>query len=62
LSPRFAQRGLFEPRVVERLFEDHQQRRADYAHHLWVLLMLELWFRCYIDRAPAIDRTIAVTA
>ena len=62
LSPRFAQRGLFEPRVVQRLFDDHQQGRGDYAHHLWVLLMLELWFRCYIDSAPAIDRTIAVTA
>ena len=28
LSPRFAQRGLFEPRVVQRLFDDHQQGRA----------------------------------
>ena len=62
LSPRFAQRGLFEPRAVQRLFDDHQQGRGDYAHHLWVLLMLELWFRCYIDSAPAIDRTVAVTA
>ena len=62
LSPRFAQRGLFEPRVVQRLFDDHQQGKGDYAHHLWVLLMLELWFRCYIDSAPAIDRPIAVTA
>jgi asparagine synthase (glutamine-hydrolysing) len=49
LSPRFADRGLFDAGVVERLFTDHQQGRADYGHHLWVLLMLELWFRAYID-------------
>lgn len=51
LGPRFAARGLFKPEVVRRLIDDHQQGRADYAHHLWVLLMLELWFREYIDRA-----------
>jgi len=53
LGSRFAQRGLFRPDVVQRLFDDHQQGRVDYAHHLWVLLMLELWFRTYIDAAPA---------
>ena len=62
LSPRFAQRGCSSPRVVQRLFDDHQRGAGDYAHHLWTLLMLELWFRWYIDRAPAINRTIAVTA
>jgi asparagine synthase (glutamine-hydrolysing) len=58
LSSRFTSRGLFNPREVRRLFDDHQQQRADYAHHLWVLLMLELWFREYID--PAIHARQAV--
>ena len=53
LSPRFAQRGLFDAGAIQRLFDDHQRGHADYAHHLWVLLMLELWFREYIDVAPA---------
>ncbi len=52
LGARFAQRGLFRQNVVRRLFDDHQAGRGDYAHHLWVLLMLELWFRTYIDAAP----------
>ena len=52
LGPRFSARGLFKPDVVQRLIAHHQDGRADYAHHLWVLLMLELWFREYIDRAP----------
>jgi asparagine synthase (glutamine-hydrolysing) len=49
LSERFRSRGLFDAAAVERLVDDHQQRRADYAHHLWVLLMLELWFREYLE-------------
>ena len=52
LSRRFAERGLFVQAEVERLFTDHQQQRGDYAHHLWVLLMLELWFRTFIDGSP----------
>jgi asparagine synthase (glutamine-hydrolysing) len=50
LDARFAGRGLFDQKTVVRLFDDHQRRKADYAHHLWVLLMLELWFRAFIDR------------
>ena len=53
LSARFQQRGLFKPAVVQRLFDDHQRGAGDYAHHLWTLMMLELWFREFIDRAPA---------
>lgn len=54
LSQRFADRGLFRPEVVARLFDAHQRGTADHAHHLWVLLMLELWFRTFIDaHAPA---------
>jgi asparagine synthase (glutamine-hydrolysing) len=49
LSRRFAERGLFKPDVVARIVDDHQRARADYAHHLWVLLMLELWFRTFMD-------------
>ena len=53
LSPRFHSRGLFAPAAVQRLFDDHQRGAADHAHHLWTLLMLELWFREFIDQAPA---------
>ena len=50
LSSRFAQRGLFSKTAVEELVSTHIQGRADYAHHLWILLMLELWHRAFIDR------------
>lgn len=49
LDDRLERRGLFRPEAVRRLIDDHQHERADYAHHLWTLLMLELWFRTYID-------------
>ncbi len=49
LSERFHARGLFKPAEVRRIFDDHQREVRDHAHHLWVLLMLELWFRAFMD-------------
>jgi asparagine synthase (glutamine-hydrolysing) len=49
LGRRAAERGLFDPAVVTRIVDDHQSGRADHAHHLWVLLMLELWHREFMD-------------
>ncbi len=53
LGHRASERGLFERPVIERLIDDHLRGRADRAHHLWVLLMLELWHREFIDAVPA---------
>jgi asparagine synthase (glutamine-hydrolysing) len=52
-SPRFAQRGLFRQTRVEQLIRSHMSGQADYSHHLWILLMLELWFRRFIDNGGA---------
>jgi asparagine synthase (glutamine-hydrolysing) len=42
-------RGLFRPEAVKRLVELHTRGERDYAHQLWTLLMLELWFQRFID-------------
>lgn len=49
LSPRATARGLFRPAAVRQLLEEHVSRRADRHYQLWNLLMLELWYRTFID-------------
>jgi asparagine synthase (glutamine-hydrolysing) len=49
LSERASRRGMFKRAAVERLIDEHVRGRRDYAHQLWTLLMLELWFQRFID-------------
>ncbi len=49
LGRKFHERGLFNRKFVEKIWNDFQQGRHDYAHHLWLLLILEVWFQKYID-------------
>jgi asparagine synthase (glutamine-hydrolysing) len=42
-------RGYFEPRVVERLFEEHLSGRRIWDRALWMLVNFELWHRVYLD-------------
>lgn len=42
-------RGQMRPQVVARLLDEHAAGRADHAHRLWCLLMLELWQREHVD-------------
>lgn len=38
-------RGFFDPVVVQRLFDDHREGRADHGLTLWTLTVLEQWQR-----------------
>jgi asparagine synthase (glutamine-hydrolysing) len=49
LSQSARQRGLFRPEYVSRLLDEHSTFRFDHQTRLWALLMLELWFRMWID-------------
>jgi asparagine synthase (glutamine-hydrolysing) len=49
LSSRFFQRGYFNPPAVRALVDEHLTHRADRTPHIWALLMLELWFRRFVD-------------
>ncbi len=40
--------GLIQQRAVDELIAAHQSGAADYSHHLWTLLMLELWHRAFM--------------
>jgi asparagine synthase (glutamine-hydrolysing) len=61
LSPEAVQRrGLFRPEAVRRLVEDHSAQRRDLSRQLWALVVLEIWCRLYLDRAPleAVEKEI----
>lgn len=49
LSEKSLGRGFFQPAAVARMVELHTRGERDYAHQLWTLLMLELWFQRFID-------------
>jgi asparagine synthase (glutamine-hydrolysing) len=42
---RVAQAGWIEQPVIDHILDAHLSGTSDYAHHLWVLLMLEVWYR-----------------
>ncbi len=49
LGPTATSRGYFNPEAVERLVATHQRGERDLGHHLWILLMFELWLRAFVD-------------
>ncbi|MDT4969319.1 MAG: hypothetical protein QOJ64_4056 [Acidobacteriota bacterium] len=49
LSEKALNRGFFKAAEVKRMFDQHTNGTRDYAHQLWTLLMLELWFERFID-------------
>ena len=50
LSQRARERCLFRADYTHRLLDEHCSGRADHQNRLWALLMLESWFRMWIDQ------------
>ena len=46
---RLRDRGIFDDRGVSRVWREHREGRRDHRHRLWSLVMLELWFRQFVD-------------
>ncbi len=55
-EPRTRQRGLVNPGYVDTLLDEHERGRRDQSMPLWVLLMLELWHRTFIDDTNSAQR------
>jgi asparagine synthase (glutamine-hydrolysing) len=50
LTDRVAsQRGIVNQSYVRVLLDEHDRRRRDHSTQLWALMMLELWYRKYVD-------------
>jgi asparagine synthase (glutamine-hydrolysing) len=56
---RLRDRGIFDPAEVRKLCVEHRTKQRDHTHRLWSLVMLELWFRNYVDGALRPQRTRA---
>jgi asparagine synthase (glutamine-hydrolysing) len=46
-SSRLAAAGVFRQQTIDGLLDAHLSGAKEYAHHLWVLLMAELWHRAF---------------
>ncbi|HYI38509.1 MAG TPA: asparagine synthase (glutamine-hydrolyzing) [Thermoleophilaceae bacterium] len=51
LDPVALDRGMLREDAVRGLLDGHQAG-ADHSHRIWTLLMLEMWQREFVDRAP----------
>jgi asparagine synthase (glutamine-hydrolysing) len=55
LGPRFDARDIVSRPALRRLWNEHLAGRANHARRLWSLLMLEFWFRAFIDDDAAAE-------
>jgi asparagine synthase (glutamine-hydrolysing) len=51
LDRRTTERGLFDPKKVERALVFNSTGRTSYGEQIWMLLNVELWYRTFIDRS-----------
>lgn len=45
------QRGYFDKKYIETILDEHHRNRRDHSHSLWILWMLELWHREFVDKS-----------
>lgn len=55
LDQRAIDRQIFNKAAVEQLISEHQNQQWDHSARLWSLLVLEMWFRTFIDPAAIPD-------
>jgi asparagine synthase (glutamine-hydrolysing) len=46
---RTLERGYFEKSYIQILLDEHSKNRRDHSGTLWLLWMLELWHRKFVD-------------
>lgn len=46
---RLADRGIFKPDYLNRLWDDHQSHRRNNSHRIWTLAVLELWLAANLN-------------
>jgi asparagine synthase (glutamine-hydrolysing) len=59
---RLESSGIFRDEAVRQVWDSHCAGRADHSHRVWSLVMLELWFREYMDGTAASNARQPVSA
>jgi asparagine synthase (glutamine-hydrolysing) len=49
LEKRTADRGLFDPKFVQRIIQNHRHGHHDYGYLIWHLINLEHWIRIFVE-------------
>jgi asparagine synthase (glutamine-hydrolysing) len=63
LEPRTLDRGYYSKTALQNLVAEHTSGRRDRSHEIWLLLMLELWHRNFLEaRAGRELQSTAITA
>ncbi len=52
---KFLERGIVSPRFLRYLIDEHQRGRRDNSYQLWMLLVLEIWFRMIEMRTSGVN-------
>jgi asparagine synthase (glutamine-hydrolysing) len=47
---RALERHNFNPRYLNRILAEHRRGRRDHSRMIWTLMVLEMWYRTFIDR------------
>lgn len=63
LDKRTLERGIFRRNVVKQMLDEHVSGKNNYTRQLRLLIIIELWFRIFIDdlylQAPKLDDLMA---
>ena len=60
LSTTFLNRGIVSPEFLRHLIDEHESGRRNNYHYLWMLLMVELWFREF-ETSAGVPASAALT-
>ena len=51
LSTKALQRGFFQPKTIQTMWQQHQSKQRNFGTNLWTLLMFELWYRKFMEQS-----------
>jgi asparagine synthase (glutamine-hydrolysing) len=57
-TSRLVAEGYLNKNDILHFLNEHFAGHSDHSHRLWTLLMLELWYRCFIDRQDISNLTV----